>query len=69
MFAPPGVPEDHVAQLEALVEAMARSPAWRREGEQRGWQQLYMPRREFGAWLQAETRSVEEVLKDLGLAS
>lgn len=68
VFAPPGVPEGHVAQLEAMVDAMARSPAWRREGEARGWQQLHQPRREFAPWLAAEIRSVEGVLKDLGLA-
>jgi putative tricarboxylic transport membrane protein len=69
VFAPPGVPEDHVAQLEALVDAMARSPAWQREGETRGWQPLYQPRREFTTWLQGETHQVEGVLKELGLAS
>lgn len=69
LFAPPGIPEDHVGQLEALVQAMARSPAWAAECERRGWQQLYQPRREFSAWLRQETASVEAVLKDLGLAS
>ncbi len=69
LFAPPGIPEEHAGQLEALVEAMARSGAWQSECERRGWQQLYLPRREFAPWLSQETASVEAVLKDLGLAS
>jgi putative tricarboxylic transport membrane protein len=68
VFAPLGIPEEHVAQLGALIEAMANGEPWRREAEQRGWQRIYLPRREFAAFLDAETWAVEAVLKDLGLA-
>jgi putative tricarboxylic transport membrane protein len=69
LFAPPGIPDDHVGQLAALVERMVQSAAWQAECERRGWQQLYQPRQQFAAWLNQETASVEAVLKDLGLAS
>jgi putative tricarboxylic transport membrane protein len=69
VWAPPGIPDAHRAELEALVNAMAASPAWRQEAEARGWQLLHMPRAEFATFLEAETRAVEAVLKRLGLAS
>ena len=68
VWAPPGIPDGHRAELEALIDGMARSPAWEREAEQRGWLRLYLPRTDFAAFLEAEARSVEGVLKRLGLA-
>jgi putative tricarboxylic transport membrane protein len=68
VFAPQGVPESHVAELAAMVETMTKAPAWSREAESRGWQLIYQPRREFLAFLEEEVKSVEGVLKDLGLA-
>ena len=35
VFAPPGIEEPERARLDALVEAVARSPAWEREARQR----------------------------------
>jgi putative tricarboxylic transport membrane protein len=66
VFAPPGLGEAQRAQLEAMVEAMARSPAWEREAARRRWRLLYLPRREFEAFLWTETRSVENTLARLG---
>ncbi|MFC7738779.1 Bug family tripartite tricarboxylate transporter substrate binding protein [Roseomonas sp. GCM10028921] len=68
VWAPPGIPESHRDELATLVEEMARSEEWKRECGNRGWQQLYMPPGEFGAFLRTETASVEGVLKQLGLA-
>ena len=67
VFAPPGIEERHRARLDALVEAMARSPAWEREAAQRRWRLLYLPRREFEPFLRTEMRSVEATLARLGL--
>ena len=68
VWTPPGIPDDHRAQLGALVDDMARSEAWKREAATRGWQELYLPRAEFTDFLRTETASVEGVLKQLGLA-
>ena len=68
VFAPPGIPESHVGELEALIDAMARSSEWERETTQRGWERIYLPRKDFVAFLNQETKSVEGVLKRLGLA-
>jgi putative tricarboxylic transport membrane protein len=68
VWAPPAIPEAHRDELAALMEAMATSSAWQREAAQRGWQRLYQPRAAFAAFLEAEARAVEAVLKRLGLA-
>ncbi|MBD0272873.1 MAG: tripartite tricarboxylate transporter substrate binding protein [Acetobacteraceae bacterium] len=67
VFAPPGLDEQDRARLDALVEAMARSPAWEREAARRRWRLLYLPRREFELFLRTEMRSVEATLARLGL--
>ena len=68
VFAPPGLDEAQRARLEAMVEAMARSPAWEREAARRRWRLLYLPRQEFEAFLRTETRSIKDTLARLGLA-
>jgi hypothetical protein len=50
-----------------MIDAMARSPAWEREAARRRWRLLYLPRREFEAFLRTETRSIGEALARLGL--
>ncbi len=68
VFAPPGIPDDHRTELEALVESLAKSPEWEKETSLREWQRIYMPRTEFVSFLEKETKSVETILKRLGLA-
>jgi len=68
LFAPPGIPDDHRAELEALIEELAKSKEWQAETDQREWQRIYMPRSQFVTFLEQETKSVEAVLKRLGLA-
>jgi putative tricarboxylic transport membrane protein len=68
VFAPPGIPDDHRTELEALIEAMAKSPEWAKEAADRDWQRIYQPRAEFAAFLEKETKSIETILKRLGLA-
>jgi len=68
VFAPLGIGDEHLAQLDGLIDGLARSSAWEREATQRGWQRIFLPRREFARFVEAEAASIEEVLKDLGLA-
>ena len=67
VFAPPGIEDPQRARLDALIEAMVRSPAWEREAARRRWRLLYLPRREFEPFLRTEMRSVEATLARLGL--
>lgn len=69
VWAPPGIPDSHRAELAALIDAMAKSSAWQHEAEQRGWQHLHQSQTEFAAFLEAEARALEAVLKRLGLAA
>jgi len=68
VFAPPGIPDDHRAELEALIEELVKSKEWIAETDQREWQRIYMPRGEFASFLEQETKAVGEILKRLGLA-
>ena len=68
VFAPPGIPDDHRAELEAFIEAMAQSPEWAKEAADRDWQRIYLPRAAFAPFLEAEIKSIESILKRLGLA-
>ena len=68
IWAPPGIPDAHRAELEAMVQAMAASEAWQREAQARGWTPLYQPRAAFAEFLETEGRSMEAILKRLGLA-
>ena len=68
LFAPPGIPDDHRAELEALIDGMVKSPEWVAETDKREWQRIYLPRREFVPFLEKETTSIGEILKRLGLA-
>lgn len=68
LFAPPGIPDDHRAELEALIEAMVKSPEWIAETDKREWERIYLPRSEFVPFLEKETASIADILKRLGLA-
>lgn len=68
VFAPPGVGAEQQGRLEAMIEAMVRSPAWEQELARSRWRPLYLPRREFEAFLRTEMRSTERILGQLGLS-
>jgi putative tricarboxylic transport membrane protein len=64
--APPGIDAAERARLEAIVEAMVRSPEWREMLERFRWIDRYLPAREFAAFAASEERRVRDVLRDLG---
>jgi tripartite-type tricarboxylate transporter receptor subunit TctC len=47
---------------------MAKSPEWAKEAADRDWQRIFQPRAEFVPFLEKETKSIESILKRLGLA-
>ena len=67
VFAPPGISDEQRSRLEAMIDAMVRSPAWEQEVARLRWRPLYLPRREFDAFLRTEMRSTERILGQLGL--
>ena len=68
VFAPPQVSADQKKALTDLVEAMAKSPAWIEECKKREWEQVFLAGDAFAAFIQEETRRVEGILKQIGLA-
>ncbi len=59
------------ASAKALTELFARlvkTARWRKIMEDRGWLDLYLPEREYQAFIADETRLAKEILTELGLA-
>jgi len=67
VFAPPGIDGSQRAKLESMIDAMVRSGAWERESSQQRWQNRFLPRQEFEAFLRTEVKSTERILGRLGL--
>ena len=67
MMAPPGLPDDLVAQYIATLDAMHDSDTWQETLTTNAWQDVYLSGDEFGTWLQEENTRVTEVLEGLGL--
>jgi putative tricarboxylic transport membrane protein len=69
VFGPPGISDAQKQALVALIERMAKSPAWQEELKKRDWTGIFLAGEEFGRYLQSETERIEGILKDLGLAA
>lgn len=67
VVAPPGLSEQDRAELERAYAEMVRTPEWQQVLELNGWEDAYLPGREFGAFIQSENDRVERVLTRLGL--
>ena len=68
LFAAPDVPAEDLAALEAAVDAMAKSQAWKDTIAERQWTDLYMPAADFATFLAEDRVVMEGILTDLGLA-
>lgn len=67
IFAPPGISEDDLANLEALFADMVESDAWQEILTTNGWSDEYLDSEEFTSQLEEEQTNTEQLLKDLGL--
>jgi putative tricarboxylic transport membrane protein len=67
VFAPPGLSPQQRDDLIALVEKMAKSPAWKDILKQKGWDDSLMTGDAFAAFLKSEQERVAAVLKSAGL--
>jgi putative tricarboxylic transport membrane protein len=48
---------------------MAESTAWKEECKRRDWSPIFLSGDSFAKFIETETARVEEILKDLGLAT
>ncbi|MGV9315153.1 Bug family tripartite tricarboxylate transporter substrate binding protein [Streptomyces sp. NPDC003691] len=67
IVAPPGLSEQEREKLLALVEKLHASPQWKESLKKHGWTDAYLAGDEFGDFLDAQNKSVDQVLKELGL--
>ena len=67
VVAPPGITDDQRKTLIALVEKMAKSPAWQDILKQKGWEDALLTGDAFATFLKGETARVDAVMKSLGL--
>ncbi|MBI2187091.1 MAG: tripartite tricarboxylate transporter TctB family protein [Acidobacteria bacterium] len=66
VVAPPGLTPDDRRRLEATVDAMVRSDAWRETLERFRWIDRYLAREPFVEFLAAEEARVQDILTRLG---
>jgi putative tricarboxylic transport membrane protein len=65
--AAPGLTEEQVAAINADIEKLATSEAWKAELATRGWDDRYLAGPEFQAQLAADIESTGAILKEIGL--
>lgn len=66
VFAPPGVTPAQRGAMVDLVTRMARSDAWKEIVKNRDWTDVFQTGDDFGAYIAAEFKRIEEILKSLG---
>jgi putative tricarboxylic transport membrane protein len=68
VFAPPGITDEDKAALIALIGKMAESASWQEELKNRNWTSILMTGDDYAKFLEEDTKRIEAILKDLGLA-
>jgi putative tricarboxylic transport membrane protein len=67
VVAPPGITQEQRSTLIALVEQMAKSPAWADLLKQKGWDDDFLSGDAFATFLRDEQARVKAVLTSIGL--
>ncbi len=67
VVAPPGLTPEQTKTLNDAVEKMVKSDAWKEVLKQKGWDDAYLARDAFTAFLKQEQERVAEVMKAIGL--
>ncbi|MFF3459949.1 Bug family tripartite tricarboxylate transporter substrate binding protein [Streptomyces sp. NPDC002730] len=67
IVAPPGLSGAERDKLVGLVEKLHDSPQWKESMKKNGWDDAYLAGDKFGDFLDEQDKSVDSVLKELGL--
>jgi len=67
IVAPPGISAEDKARLSKMFEDLAKSDAWKKALEARGWDDIFLTGPELDAFVKAEQVRTAAVLKDVGL--
>jgi putative tricarboxylic transport membrane protein len=66
--AHPSLSQAELDKMSDLFDKMVKSPTWRKILADRGWNDLYLNRAEYAAFMRSEEERVGAILKDLGMA-
>jgi putative tricarboxylic transport membrane protein len=66
-MAPPGLTDAQKKALTDTIEKMVKSPAWKEQLKQKGWDDAYLSGDAFAKFLKDEQVRVNNVLKSVGL--
>ena len=67
VVAPPGISVEQRQSLAALVERMAKSPAWKEVLKKRNWDDAYLGSAAFEEFLKSERVKVEQAFRATGM--
>jgi|tagenome__1003787_1003787.scaffolds.fasta_scaffold20753708_2 putative tricarboxylic transport membrane protein len=67
--AHPSLSEAELDKMSDLFDKMVKSPTWKQMLVDRGWNDLYLKRKEYAAFMRAEEGRVGAILKDLGMSA
>ena len=67
--AHPSLSEAELDKMTDLFDKMVKSPTWQKTLVEKGWNDLYLKRKEYAAFMRAEEERVGAILKDLGMSA
>ena len=65
-FAAPGIPDSAADEYAALLKKMQATPEWEELRSRNGWQNLYLPRKDFVSFLQQQEKDIGGLMLELG---
>jgi putative tricarboxylic transport membrane protein len=65
--AHPSLSEAELDKLTDVFDKMVKSPTWQKMLADKGWNDLYLKRKEYAAFMRSEEERVGAILKDLGM--
>lgn len=65
-FAAPGIPDSAADEYAALLKKMQATPEWEELRSRNGWQNLYLPRKDFVSFLQQQEKDIGSLMLELG---
>jgi putative tricarboxylic transport membrane protein len=69
ILAAPGAPDDNYATWVDNFTKLSQSDAWKKVLETQGWDDFFLAGEEFGAFIDEETETQGQILKDAGLVN
>jgi len=67
--AHPSLSEAELDKMSEVFDKMVKSPTWQKMLVEKGWNDLYLKRKDYAAFMRAEEERVGAILKDLGMSA